>query len=120
MDILLLSKYCDTYPRFIALTVQKWVLNRYFHPTKTKLFIFTRYQSSKIGIILRQNLNLVRVLLYIYVHANFQGEESFMYNFKNEKLCSFVDLLCFCSVLCLLCFVHVCLYVPCGHLLGKG
>ena len=33
---------------------------------------------------------------------------------------SFVDLLCFCSVLCLLCFVLVCLYVLCGHLLGKG
>ena len=33
---------------------------------------------------------------------------------------SFVDLFCFCSVLCLLCFVHVCLYVLCGHLLGKG
>ena len=33
---------------------------------------------------------------------------------------SFVDLLCFCSVLCLLCFVHVCLYVLRGHLLGKG
>ena len=33
---------------------------------------------------------------------------------------SFVDLLCFCSVLCLLCFVHVYLYVLCGHLLGKG
>ena len=33
---------------------------------------------------------------------------------------SFVDLLCFCSVLCLLCFVPVCLYVLCGHLLGKG
>ena len=33
---------------------------------------------------------------------------------------SFVDLLCFCSVLCLLCIVHVCLYVLCGHLLGKG
>ena len=32
---------------------------------------------------------------------------------------SFVDLLCFCSVLCLLCFVRVCLYVLCGHLLGK-
>ena len=32
---------------------------------------------------------------------------------------SFVDLLCFCSVLCLLCFVRVCLYVHCGHLLGK-
>ena len=33
---------------------------------------------------------------------------------------SFVDLLCFCFVLCLLCFVRVCLYVLCGHLLGKG
>ena len=31
-----------------------------------------------------------------------------------------VDLLCFCSVLCLLCFVRVCLYVLRGHLLGKG
>ena len=31
-----------------------------------------------------------------------------------------MDLLCFCSVLCLLCFVRVCLYVLCGHLLGKG
>ena len=33
---------------------------------------------------------------------------------------SFVDLLCFCSVLCLLCFVRVCLFVLRGHLLGKG
>ena len=33
---------------------------------------------------------------------------------------SFVDLLCFCSVLCFVCFVRVCLYVLCGHLLGKG
>ena len=31
-----------------------------------------------------------------------------------------MDLLCFCSFLCLLCFVRVCLYVLCGHLLGKG
>ena len=31
-----------------------------------------------------------------------------------------MDLLCFCSVLCLLCFVRVCLYVLSGHLLGKG
>ena len=30
------------------------------------------------------------------------------------------DFLCSCSVLCLLCFVRVCLYVLCGHLLGKG
>ena len=33
---------------------------------------------------------------------------------------SFVDLLCFSSVLCLLCPVRVCLYVLRGHLLGKG
>ena len=31
-----------------------------------------------------------------------------------------MDLLCFCSVLCLLCFVRVCLYVLCGHLLGRA
>ena len=31
-----------------------------------------------------------------------------------------MDLLCFCSVLCLLCFVRVCLYVLCGRLLGGG
>ena len=33
---------------------------------------------------------------------------------------SFVDLLCFCSVLCCYVFVRLCLYVLCGHLLGKG
>ena len=32
---------------------------------------------------------------------------------------SFVDFL-FYSVLCLICFVLVCLFVPCGHLLGKS
>ena len=31
-----------------------------------------------------------------------------------------MDLLCFCSVLCLLCFVRVCLYVLRGRLLGGG
>ena len=31
-----------------------------------------------------------------------------------------MDLLCFCSVLCLLCFVRVCLYVLFGHLLGRA
>ena len=31
-----------------------------------------------------------------------------------------MDLLCFCSVLCLLCFVHVCLYVLCVSPAGKG
>ena len=31
-----------------------------------------------------------------------------------------MDLLCFCSVLCLLCFVRVCLYLLCGQPAGKG
>ena len=31
-----------------------------------------------------------------------------------------MDLLCFCYVLCLLCFVRVCLCVLCGRLLGGG
>ena len=43
-----------------------------FQP-KTKLFIFTRYQSSKIDIILCQNLNLVRVL-QIFSVKNFKNE----------------------------------------------
>ena len=41
----------------------------------------------------------------------------FYWLLKGPRRTSFVDLLCFCSVLCLLC---LCLYVPCGHLLGKG
>ena len=44
-------------------------------------------------------------------------------NIKFRHICilpELVDLLCFCSVLCLLCFVRVCLYVLRGHLLGKG
>ena len=36
-----------------------------FQKKKTKLFIFTRYQSSKNDIILHQKFNLVRALLYI-------------------------------------------------------
>ena len=33
---------------------------------------------------------------------------------------SFVDLLCFCSVLCLLCLCARLFICACGHLLGKG
>ena len=40
--------------------------------------------------------------------------------FISQPMTSFVDLLCFCSVLCLLCFVGVCLYVLCGHLLDRA
>ena len=47
----------------IALTVQNWLWKGIFAQTKTELYIFTRYQRIKIEIILRRNLNLVRVLL---------------------------------------------------------
>ena len=33
---------------------------------------------------------------------------------------SFVDLLYYFLACVCYAFVHVCLYVPCGHLLGKG
>ena len=44
----------------------------------------------------------------------------FYWPFLVEGGTSFVDLLCFCSFLCLLCLVRVFLYVLCGPLLGKG
>ena len=50
----------------------KWVFS-----FKKKVIYFTWYRSSEIDIILRQNLNIARVC-YIYAHANFQGEETFM------------------------------------------
>ena len=51
---------------------------------------------------------------------NWFKPSSKIFNWPFQGGTSFVDLLCFCSVLCLLCFVRVCLYVLCGHLLGKG
>ena len=54
-----------------------------------KLVIFTRYQSSKIVIILHQNLNLVRSLLFLCPYK-LLVISNFYINFKkkNEKLCS--------------------------------
>ena len=58
------------------------------------------------------------ILLSCVEHENFYNLRLNLYYFQGGT--SFVDLLCFCSVLCLLCFVRVCLYVLFGHLLGKG
>ena len=55
-----------------------------------------------------------------FLHTSCDWMQWQLWIYWKGKLASFVDLLCFCSVLCLLCFVHVCLYVLCGHLLGKG
>ena len=41
----------------------------------------------------------------------FRGIEIYFFNF---------DLLCFFSILCLLCLCALLSYVLCGHLLGKG
>ena len=56
----------QTPSKCIALTVRNGLHVRkgFFIPTKTKLFISTRYQSIKIDIFLRRNLNLVRILLF--------------------------------------------------------
>ena len=43
----------------------KCVMKGYFHTSKKQVFIFTIYQSINIDIILRQNLNLLRVLLFL-------------------------------------------------------
>ena len=56
--------------------------------------------------------------LHIWIVSSICLTQIFYWPFQGGT--SFVDLLCFCSVLCLLCFVRVCLYVLCGHLLGKG
>ena len=64
-------------------------------------------------------------LIFEYVHDNwsncyFTSSLAMRFYWPFQGGTSFVDLLCFCSVLCLLCFVRVCLYVLRGHLLGKG
>ena len=50
----------------------------------------------------------------------FQGSTSFVDLLCFFSLSSFVDLLCFFLSCVCYAFVCVCLYVPCGHLLGKG
>ena len=68
--------------------------------------------------------------LYVMIHIWTKGEVGAPLNwFKpSSKIfywpfqggTSFVDLLCFFLSCVWYAFVHVCLYVPCGHLLGKG
>ena len=60
------------------------------------------------------------LILHKDVHVMHTWPSSKIFYWPFQGGTSFVDLLCFCSVLCLLCFVRVCLYVLCGHLLGKG
>ena len=60
----------------------------------------------------------IRLQSYLSLHC--LTERLLKHLSRRQKQTSFVDLLCFCSVLCLLCFVRVCLYVLRGHLLGKG
>ena len=68
--------------------------------------------------------------LYVLIHNWIKGEvgaplnqfkpssKIFYWPFQGSS--SFVDILCYCSVLCVCCaFVRVCLYVLCGHLLAK-
>ena len=63
--------------------------------------------------------------IVVKTHNLSSSHRGFLINYKLKQVLplpprDFADLLCFCSVLYLLYFVHVCLYVLCGHLLGKG
>ena len=77
-------------------------------PAKTTTGIYIRIPSDGLLMTLPDETNRGDLPSSKILYWPFQGGTSF------------VDLLCFCSVLCLLCFVRVCLYVLCGHLLGKG
>ena len=78
---------------------------------------YVRGLSCKPNIYVSWSTSELRVRL---APLNWFKPSSKIFNWLFQGGTSFVDLLCFCSVLCLLCFVRVCLYVLCGHLLGKG
>ena len=75
-------------------------------------------RSHNQNVIKMRNSEKLSLSWIIFCWGSFSCRFVFYWPFQGGT--SFVDLLCFCSVLCLLCFVHVCLYVLCGHLLGKG
>ena len=80
--------------------------------------------SLKIDAPLSGKICIISQPTSITTHLNEQWaitlQDDFIFYCPFQGGTSFVDLLCFCSVLCLLCFVRVCLYVLRGHLLGKG
>ena len=113
-----------------SITVKNWLQIQLKRPTNT---IYTSSQSSSLKnhYLSHDYLNETS-WLYIYVSwstselrvrlapLNRFKPSSKIFYWPFQGGTSFVDLLCFCSVLCLLCFVRVCLYVLRGHLLGKG
>ena len=69
-------------------------------------------------LIRRQILDMYCLPLSHKKYARFKPSSKIFYRpFQGGTL--FVDLLFFLSCVCYA-FVRVCLYVPCGHLLGKG
>ena len=68
--------------------------------------------------VVQTSISRVTTSVKAWISEPFEQPTLFYWPFQGGT--SFVDLLCFCSVLCLLCFVRVCLYVLRGHLLGKG
>ena len=88
---------------------------------------FFRYNNSYYD-------NLTRNIRLIILESNMIPDESCPWNKGSDIInepdsswgsrglqrgTSFVDLLCFFLCVCYA-FVRVCLYVPCGHMLGKG
>ena len=93
----------------------------FIHPTVTiKIYWGKKFSNILWGFTqLRRNRTLSELRVRLAPLNRFKlSSKIFYWPFQGGT--SFVDLLCFCSVLCLLCFVRVCLYVLCDHLLGKG
>ena len=101
-------QFSDFYQRYITINMQStsWLKYWYVRGLSCKPNIYVSWSTSELRVRLAP-LNRFKPSSKIFSWP-FQGGSSF------------VDRLCFCSVLCLLCFVRVCLYVLCGHLLGKG
>ena len=103
----------------IALKVQTWMLKGYFHTNKkirNLFFTIYMYQSVKINIILPQNFILVRLARR---KTGLSPPVKYFTDRSKTVLLLWIFLCFFLSCVCYD-FVHVSLYVPCGHLLGKG
>ena len=111
---LLLMLLKDDFDTQIPILLRK--VNR-LYTTLTNMHWLVRGLSCKPNIYVSWSTSELRVRL---APLNRFKPSSKIFYWPFQGGTSFVDLLCFCSVLCLLYFVRVCLYVLCGHLQGKG
>ena len=100
-----------------TLTPLNWIIHKNYAIYDFYPIFFFKDINKALDIYVSWSTSELRVRL-VPLNRFKPSSKIFYWPFKGWT--SFVDLLCFCSVLCLLCFVRVCFYVLCGHLLGKG